>query len=52
MIHYGWDKLMGEQFGVHDPSILEKPVKSVDKFYVAWHLFGIDRTFHLVIGCL
>lgn len=52
MVDYGWGKIIGEQFGVHDPGLLEKPVKSVDKFYLAWHLFGLDRTFDIVVGSM
>ena len=52
MIDYGWGKLSGEQFGVYDASILDKPLKEVDKFYLAWHLFSLDRTFDISIGVM
>lgn len=50
MIDYGWGKLTLSQFNVHDDSILEMPLKDVDSFYVAWHLFGESRFFNYVTG--
>lgn len=50
MISYGWSKIMGNQFGVFNSEILNQPLQEVDKFYVAWHLFGSDLTFNIVGG--
>ena len=50
MFDYGWGKMTGGQFGVHDPEILEKPLKEVDKFYIAWYLFGLSKSFDIVVG--
>jgi uncharacterized membrane protein YphA (DoxX/SURF4 family) len=50
MFDYGISKLMGEQFGVHDPRILDMPVRQVDRFYLAWHLFGLSRPFNIIVG--
>ncbi len=52
MLDYGYAKLIGEQFGVHDPSILNKPLKEVSKMQLAWHLFGMSRTFDIVVGLM
>lgn len=52
MIDYGWGKITGGQFGVHDHSILEKPLKEVDKFYIAWYLFSLDKSFDIGVGIL
>lgn len=52
MINYGWAKVTLNQFGVHDLSILEKPLKDIDSFYVAWHLYGRSSFFNLVTGLL
>lgn len=40
MIDYGWHKLTLSQFGVHNAPILEKPIKDIDSFNIAWHLYG------------
>lgn len=50
MIDYGWGKATGGQFHIWDPKILDKPVKDVDKFYLAWHLFSMSTVFNLVVG--
>lgn len=50
MFDYGIGKLSGEQFGVHDPRILDMPVKQVDRFFLAWHLFGLSRPFNVIVG--
>ena len=50
MIDYGWGKMTGGQFQVHDPAILEKPIKEIDEFYIAWHLFSLSKTFNVVVG--
>lgn len=50
MIDYGWGKMTGEQFGVYDPEILDKPMKEVDKFYIAWHLFSLSKSFDIAVG--
>lgn len=52
MIDYGWAKLSGTQFGIYDASVLDKPLKDVDKFYLAWHLFSLDRTFDISVGVI
>ncbi|AQS94008.1 hypothetical protein BXQ17_08000 [Polaribacter sp. BM10] len=52
MISYGWSKLTLSQFGVHDSSILEKPIKDIDSFYVAWHLYGRSTFFNISTGIL
>lgn len=50
MADYGWSKLMGEQFGIHDPTIMEKPLKHIDKFYLSWYLFSLNRSFDIIVG--
>ncbi len=50
MIDYGFAKLTLGQFGVHDASILEQPIKDIDSFYVAWHLFGRSPFFSISTG--
>lgn len=50
MIDYGWGKLTLNQFVVHDPSILEQPIKDIDSFYVAWYLYGESHFFNYVTG--
>jgi uncharacterized membrane protein YphA (DoxX/SURF4 family) len=52
MIDYGWGKMTGGQFGIQNPEILEKPLKEVDKFYLAWYLFGMDKTFDIGVGLM
>ena len=52
MINYGWSKLTLSQFGVYDASILEKPIKDIDSFYVAWHLYGRSIFFNISTGIL
>jgi len=52
MISYGWSKLTLSQFGVHDASILEQPLKNIDSFYVAWHLYGRSSFFNISTGIL
>jgi hypothetical protein len=52
MFSYGWGKMTGDQFGVYDPAILEKPLKEVDKFYLAWHLFSLDQPFNTITGLI
>ncbi|MDY8137499.1 DoxX family membrane protein [Aquimarina sp. 2201CG5-10] len=52
MISYGWSKLTLSQFGVYDPSILEQPIKDIDSFYVAWHLYGRSTFFNISTGVL
>ena len=52
MFSYGWSKLTMSQFGVHDPSILEEPLKNVNSFYIAWHLYGKSYFFNIVTGLL
>lgn len=50
MLDYGFGKLAGDQFGVYDSRILDMPVKQVDRFYLAWHLFGLSKTFNIIVG--
>lgn len=50
MVDYGLSKLSGEQFGHRSLEILNTPLKDVDKFNLAWHLFSLDRTFDIVVG--
>ncbi len=50
MIDYGCSKMTGGQFQVQDPAILEKPIKEIDAFYIAWHLFRLSKTFNVVVG--
>lgn len=50
MIDYGWSKMTGGQFGVQDAAILNKPLKEVDKFHLAWYLFGLDKSFDIING--
>src|SRR5688500_7563035 len=52
MIDYGWSKITGEQFHIHDPQILDKPIKEIDKFYLAWYLFSLSDVFNIVVGSL
>lgn len=52
MFSYGWGKITGGQFGVHDSHILEKPMKDIDRFYIAWHLFGQSAIFYVTAGIL
>lgn len=52
MFSYGFGKLTLSQFGVHDVSILEQPIKDIDSFYVAWHLFGRSTFFNIATGLL
>jgi len=52
MISYGWSKLTLSQFGVHDTTILEQPIKDIDSFYVAWHLYGRSTFFNITTGVL
>lgn len=50
MISYGWGKLTMSQFGVNSDSILSTPLKEVDKFHLAWHLYGESRFFNYSTG--
>ncbi len=50
MFDYGWGKLTGGQFGHRSAEILNTPLKDVDKFNLAWHLFSLDRTFNIIVG--
>lgn len=52
MFDYGWGKMTGQQFGVHDPGILDKPLKDVNKFQLAWHLFSLDKSFNIGVGLM
>ncbi len=52
MFDYGWGKMTGEQFGQRNIEILNTPLKDVDKFNLAWHLFSLDKTFDIVIGVM
>lgn len=52
MIKYGWGKLAMTQFSVHDASILELPLKEVDNFYVAWHLYSRSEFFNISTGIM
>jgi len=52
MISYGWAKVTLSQFGVHDPSIIEQPLRDVNSFYVAWHLFERSAFFNISTGLL
>lgn len=50
MISYGWGKMTMSQFGVHSEQILDMPLREVDDFYVAWHLYGESKFFNYVTG--
>ncbi len=50
MVYYGFGKLVGNQFGHRSVEILNTPLKDVDKFNLAWHLFSLDKTFDMVVG--
>lgn len=52
MIDYGWSKISGGQFTLHDLHLTEKPIKDIDNFYVAWYLFGRSKVFNVVIGLI
>jgi uncharacterized membrane protein YphA (DoxX/SURF4 family) len=50
MLRYGWSKMTDGQFHVYDPKILEMPMKDVDSFYLAWHLFSRSTFFNISVG--
>lgn len=50
MLDYGWGKMTGGQFGNRSAEVLNAPLKDVDKFHLAWHLFSLDKTFDIVVG--
>jgi hypothetical protein len=50
MADYGFGKMNGDQFGHRSVDILNTPLKDVDKFHLAWHLFSLDKTFDIVVG--
>lgn len=52
MIDYGWSKLTGGQFGHRSAEVLNTPLKDVDSFNMAWHLFSISKTFNIVVGLI
>jgi len=52
MFDYGWGKMTGDQFGHRSVEILNTPLKDIDKFHLAWHLFSLDKTFDIVIGLM
>ncbi|SOE19701.1 hypothetical protein SAMN06298216_0205 [Spirosomataceae bacterium TFI 002] len=52
MTSYGWGKLTMSQFTIYDPSILDQPIKNIDSFYVAWHLFSKSTFFNISSGLL
>lgn len=50
MVAYGLGKMTDHQFGHRSVEILNTPLKDVDKFNLAWHLFSLDKTFDMVVG--
>ena len=50
MVSYGWAKMTGGQFQIHDPKILTKPITQIDKFYIAWYLFSLSKSFDIIVG--
>jgi uncharacterized membrane protein YphA (DoxX/SURF4 family) len=52
MASYGWSKMTGGQFGLHDPALLDKALRDVDKFDLAWYLFSLDKSFSILAGLL
>lgn len=50
MFDYGIGKIIGGQFGIIDSEVLNTPLKDVDKFHVAWHLFSLSNTFNIIVG--
>jgi uncharacterized membrane protein YphA (DoxX/SURF4 family) len=50
MLYYGWGKLTGDQFGTFNAAVASKPMNHVGKFYVAWYLFGLDKSFDIFTG--
>jgi hypothetical protein len=50
MLGYGWGKMTGGQFGLYDPAVLEKPLKEIGKFQLAWYLFSLDKSFNIIVG--
>ncbi len=40
------------QFGVHDPNIINQPLNTIDDFYVAWHLFQRSYFFNFCTGLI
>lgn len=52
MFDYGIGKITGEQFGVYNPRLLDMPLREVNKFYLAWHLFGMSPVFNITVGLL
>ncbi len=52
MLNYGYSKMTGGQFGIKDPNILNKPLKEIETFYLAWYLFGKSKIFSISGGIL
>jgi uncharacterized membrane protein YphA (DoxX/SURF4 family) len=50
MIDYGWGKMTVGQFGLNDPDMLNKPLKEIDKFHLAWHLFSLNNVIDFAVG--
>lgn len=50
MFDYGISKITGGQFGIIDSETLNTPLKDIDKFHVAWHLFSLSNTFNIIVG--
>ncbi len=52
MVIYGWSKITGGQFGLFDPTLLNKSLKDIDKFRLAWYLFSLSKSFDIIVGSL
>lgn len=50
MIDYGIAKITGAQFGIYDQTLLDKPLRDVSEFNLAWYLFGLNDTFKIVVA--
>jgi hypothetical protein len=51
LLNYGWGKVTMGQFGVSE-DIASQPLKEVETFYVAWHLFQRSIFFNVAGGVL
>jgi hypothetical protein len=50
MFDYGIAKILGSQFGLHDPKMMHQPLEKIDRFYLAWYLFSLNNTFNVLVG--
>lgn len=52
LFSYGVQKLLMNQFIVTDTNILNKSIKDIDSFYIAWYLYEKSSFFSIVTGVL